>query len=53
MSKIIFIALLLLSFSSVAVCDYKDEIETLTVRMQELAVNKTGLSDSERRKPND
>ncbi len=48
MRKIIFIALLLLSFSSIAVCDYKDEIETLTARMQELAGSKTGLSDSER-----
>ena len=48
MKKIIFIALLLLSCSSIAVCDYKDEINTLTVRMQELAGSKTGLSDSER-----
>ena len=48
MKKIIFIALLLLSFSSIAVCDYKDEIQTLTARMQELAGSKTGLSDSER-----
>ncbi len=48
MKKILFIALLLLSFSSIAVCDYKEEIETLTARMQELAGSKTGLSDSER-----
>lgn len=48
MKRTIFIVLLLLSFSSIAVCDYKHEIETLTVRMQELAGSETGLSDSER-----
>ena len=31
-----------------AVCDYKDEIKALTVRMQELSGSETGLSDSER-----
>ena len=48
MKRIIFIAILLLGFSSIAVCDYKDEIKALTVRMQELAGSETGLSDSER-----
>jgi uncharacterized protein (DUF885 family) len=48
MKKLILITLLLLSFSSIAFCDYKDEINTLTTRMQELAGAETGLSDSER-----
>jgi len=48
MKKNIFIALLLLSFSSIVFCDYQDEIETLTARMQALAGNDTGLSDSQR-----
>jgi len=48
MKKIIFIALLLLSFSSVVNCDYQDDINALTLRMQELAGAETGLSDSER-----
>ena len=48
MKRIIFIAILLLSFSSIAVCDYTDEIKALTERMQELAGSETGLSDSER-----
>ena len=48
MKRTIFIVLLLLSFSSIAVCDDNDEIETLTARMQELAGSETGLSDSER-----
>jgi len=48
MKRIIFIAILLSGFSSIAVCDYNDEIKALTVRMQELAGPETGLSDSER-----
>jgi uncharacterized protein (DUF885 family) len=48
MKKLILITLLLLSFSSITFCDYKDEINTLTARMQELAGAETGLSDSER-----
>ena len=48
MKKIVLIAVLLLSFSSTAFCDYQDELKTLTVRMQELAGTETGLTDSER-----
>jgi len=48
MKKIVLIAVLLLSFSSSAFCDYQDELKTLTVRMQELAGTETGLTDSER-----
>jgi uncharacterized protein (DUF885 family) len=48
MKRIIFVALLLLSFSSIAQGDYQDEIKALTARMQELAGSDTGLSDSER-----
>jgi len=48
MKKIVLIAVLLLSFSSTAFCDYQDELTTLTVRMQELAGTETGLTDSER-----
>lgn len=39
---------MLLGFSSIVIGDYKDEIKMLTVRMQELAANDNGLSDSER-----
>ncbi|MFC1701433.1 DUF885 family protein [Pseudomonadota bacterium] len=48
MKRLILITILLLSFSSIAVCDYTDEIKALTVRMHELAGSETGLSDSER-----
>ncbi len=48
MKRIIFVALLLLSFSSIVLCDYQDEIKALTARMQELSGEDTGLSDSER-----
>lgn len=48
MKRIIFIALLLLSFSFTVLGDYQDEIKTLTNRMQELAGSDTGLSDSQR-----
>jgi uncharacterized protein (DUF885 family) len=48
MKKNIFVVLLLLSFSSNGFGDYQDEIETLTARMQVLAGNDTGLSDSQR-----
>lgn len=48
MKKIVLIAVLLLSFSSTAFCDYQDEVKTLVARMQELTGSETGLSDSER-----
>jgi len=48
MKRNIFIVLLLLGFSTTVVCDYQDEINTLTTRMQELSGSDTGLSDSER-----
>ena len=48
MKKVILIAVLLLSFSSTVFCDYQDELEVLTARMQELADADTGLTDSER-----
>jgi len=48
MKKIILITLLLLSFSSAVFCDYQDEINALVARMQILAGNESGLSDSER-----
>ena len=48
MRKILIVAFLLLCFSSIVHGDYKDEIEALTLRMQELTGSDTGLSDSER-----
>ncbi len=48
MKRTIFIALLLLSFSSTVLGDYQDEIKVLTARMQELAGSVSGLSDSQR-----
>jgi len=48
MKRILFVALMLLGFSSIVNGNYKDEILTLTARMQELAGSDTGLSDSER-----
>ena len=37
MKKMLFVAMVLLGFSSIAYCDYKDENNVLTMRMQELA----------------
>lgn len=48
MKKITLIVLLLLSFSSIVLSDYTDEIKALTLRMQELAGPDTGLSDAQR-----
>ena len=48
MRKILIVAFLLLCFSPIVHGDYKDEIEALTLRMQELTGSDTGLSDSER-----
>jgi uncharacterized protein (DUF885 family) len=48
MKKIIFISLLLLGFSLSTFGDYQDEINVLTLRLQELSGSKTGLNDSER-----
>jgi len=44
----VFVALLLLGFSTTVTCDDQDEIKTLTTPVQELAGSDTGLSDSER-----
>lgn len=35
--KMLFVAMVLLGFSSLTYCDYKDENNVLTLRMQELA----------------
>jgi uncharacterized protein (DUF885 family) len=48
MKKIIITLMLLMSFSSVSLGDYQDDINGLTSRLQELSEGKTGLSDSER-----
>jgi len=48
MKKIVFIALLLVSLSSIAFSDYNDEITALNTRLQELTGSETGLSDSQR-----
>jgi len=49
MKKIILsLAFAFLSFAVVANADYKDELEALNTRMQELAGSKTGLNDSQR-----
>jgi len=48
MKRIVFIALLLVSFSSTGFSDYTDEINAINTRFQELTSSDTGLSDSER-----
>ncbi len=48
MKKIIIALLLLMSFSSISLGDYQDDINGLTARLQELSESKAGLSDSER-----
>jgi uncharacterized protein (DUF885 family) len=48
MKKIIITLMLLMSFSSVSLGDYQDDINGLTARLQELSEGITGLSDSER-----
>ncbi|HEY5776547.1 MAG TPA: DUF885 domain-containing protein [Xanthomonadales bacterium] len=48
MKKSILIVLLLLFFTSSGFCEYQDEIEALTARIQALAGNDTGMSDSQR-----
>ena len=48
MKKIIFISLLLLSFSSVSFADYQDEIKAITARMQVFADSDASLGDAER-----
>ena len=37
MKKILFVAIVLLGFSSIAYCDYKNEVNVPATRMQELA----------------
>ncbi len=48
MKKVIFVLLFLPCFSSIGMCDYRDEINALTARVQELAAGDSGLSDSGR-----
>lgn len=48
MKKMIIALLLLMSFSSVSLGDYQDDINGLMARLQELSQSKAGLSDSER-----
>lgn len=48
MRKIIIVLVLLSTFSSTSFADYRDEIQTLSTRMQELSGAETGLNDSER-----
>lgn len=49
MKKItMFIAVLLMSFLTVAIADYRDEIEGMRLRVNELAGSETGMTDSER-----
>jgi len=48
MKKILFISLLLLSFSAVSFADYQDEIKAITTRMQVFADSDASLDDAER-----
>jgi len=48
MKKMIIALTLLMSFSSISLGDYQDDINGLTARLQELSKSEAGLSDSER-----